>query len=122
MTFYEIIRIVVLVVALLAVYFAVTMITMKRNIKRVIQAFEERDALDAKGAVSIADLGIRKQDFLERIVKMRDNRIQALKFLMDAGIVSGNADGRIYLNKKKMYAFRREGNFTARFIIPPQDY
>ena len=56
MTLFEMIRIVVLVVALLAVYFAVTMITMKRNIKRVIQAFEERDALDAKGAVSIADL------------------------------------------------------------------
>ncbi|MDD3851513.1 MAG: hypothetical protein PHS13_07860, partial [Firmicutes bacterium] len=103
------------------VYYAASMFTIKRNVVKVIKVFEENNALAAKAAVSGESLGIRKQGFLERAVKRRDNRIHALQFMLNAGLVITTSDGRYYLNKKKMVAFRRDGNFVARFIIPPQN-
>lgn len=120
MAFSETFRWIAAIVVFIVVYYAASMFTIKRNVVKVIKVFEEKDALAAKTAVSIESLGIRKQGFLERAMKRRDNRIHALQFLISAGIVVTNADGMYYLSKKKMAAFRRDGNFVARFIIPPQ--
>jgi hypothetical protein len=117
----EIVRWIVVITGFVVVYYAASMFTIKRNVVKVIKVFEEKNALAAKTAVSGESLNIRKQGFLERAVKRRDNRIHALQFLMSAGIVITTSDGRCYLNKKKMAAFRRDGNFVARFIIPPQN-
>jgi hypothetical protein len=115
----ETIRLLVVFAALFVLYYAASMLTIKRNVVKVIKVFEEKNALTAKTAVSSESLGIRKQDFLERAIKRRDNRIHALQFLMNTGLVITTPDGRIYLNKKKMAEFRRNGNFVARFVIPP---
>jgi hypothetical protein len=120
MAFGETFRWIAVIVMFIVVYYAASMITIKRNVVKVIKVFEEKNALTAKTAASIESLGIRKQSFLERAVKMKDNRVHALQFLISAGIVVTNADGRYYLSKKKMAAFRRDGNFIARFLIPPQ--
>ncbi|MGI6697684.1 MAG: hypothetical protein GX918_00555 [Clostridiales bacterium] len=120
MAFSETFRWIAAIVVFIVVYYAASMFTIKRNVVKVIKVFEEKNALSAKTAVSIESLGIRKQGFLERAMKRRDNRIHALQFLISAGIVVTNADGMYYLSKKKMAAFRRDGNFVARFIIPPQ--
>ena len=121
MAFGETFRWIAIIVVFIVVYYAASMFTIKRNVVKVIKVFEEKNALAAKTAVSGESLGIRKQCFLDRAVKRRDNRIHALKFMVDAGVVSITSDGRYYLSKKKMAAFRRNGNFIARFIIPPQD-
>jgi hypothetical protein len=120
MAFSETFRWIVVLAAFIVVYYAASMFTIKRNVIKVIKVFEEKNALTAKTAASIESLGIRKQSFLERAIKRRDNRIHALQFLISAGIVIATPEGGYYLNKKKMAAFRRDGNFVARFIIPPQ--
>ncbi|HZX46685.1 MAG TPA: hypothetical protein VFF83_05390 [Clostridia bacterium] len=120
MAFNETFRWITVIVMFIVVYYGASMFTIKRNVVKVIKVFEEKDALSAKTAASADSLGIRKQGFLERAIKRRDNRIHALQFLISAGIVITTSDGRYYLSKKKMTAFRRDGNFVARFIIPPQ--
>jgi len=120
MAFSETFRWIAVLVVFIVVYYAASMFTIKRNVVKVIKIFEEKDALSAKTAASAESLGIRKQSFLERAIKRRDNRIHALQFLINAGIVITTSEGEYYLNKKKMAAFRRDGNFIARFIIPPQ--
>lgn len=117
----EIIRIVALIVGFLGVYYVASMVSLKRNVIKVIRVFENKKALTAKTAVSFESLGIIKQDLLERTVKRRDNRIHALKFLMGYEFVVTTADERCYLDKKKLATFRRDGNFSAKFIIPNMD-
>lgn len=117
----EIIRIVALIVAFLGVYYVASMVTLKRNVIKVIKIFQDKRALTAETAVSVENLGIIKQNLLERTVKRRDNRIHALKFMTGYEFVITTNDERYYLNKKKMAAFRRDGNFVVRFIIPHLD-
>src|SRR5690554_1849740 len=119
MAFNEIVRWIAVIVVFLVVYYVSSMLTLKRNILKVVKVFEEKKALSSKTAVSGEDLDIRKQSFVERAVKKRDNRIHALKFLINAGLVKATSDGRYYLSKKKMASFRRDGNIIVRFIIPP---
>lgn len=119
MGLYEGIRWILLGTLLIAMYYAVSMFTMKRNIIKVIKIFEEQKALSTETAVKIESLGIRKQGIFERAVKQRDNRIHALQFLINSGPVKVMPDGRCYLNKTKMATLRRDGNGMTRFIIPP---
>lgn len=117
----EIIRAIGFFIAVIAIYLAVLVITMKRNIKKVVQVFEDKNALSAKTAISAAGLNIQKQGIMERAIKKRDNRFHALKFLLDGGVVIITGDERYYLNKKKMLAFKNRLNFIGRMMIPDID-
>ncbi len=110
-----------LLITLIAVYLMVLVITMNRNIKKVVQIFEEKNALSAKTSISFTELNIQKQGIIERAIKKRDNRIQALKFLLDGGVVIITGDERYYLNKKKMIEFKKRLNFIGRMMIPDID-
>ena len=79
MAFGETFRWIAIIVVFIVVYYAASMFTIKRNVVKVIKVFEEKAALDAKTAVSIDSHGIRRQGFLERALKSRDNRIHDLK-------------------------------------------
>jgi hypothetical protein len=115
----EIIRIIALIGAFFGIYYVISIVSLKKNIIKVIKIFEKNNALTAKTAVSLENLGIIQQNLLERTVKRRDDRIHALKFLMGYQCVITSDNERYYLNKKKMATFRRDGNLIARFIIPP---
>jgi hypothetical protein len=115
----ETVRWIAVIALLFVVYYVTSIVTLKRNILKVVRIFENKNALSDKLAISSENLGIRKQAFLERAIKKRDNKIHALQFLINAGLVIVTSDGRCYLNKKKMAIFRRDGNVIVRFIIPP---
>jgi hypothetical protein len=117
----EIIRWAAAIAVLFGVYYATSIFTMKRNILKVVKVFEDKNALSSKTAVSGESLDIRKQDFLERALKKRDNRIHALQFMINAELVMTAPEGRYYLNKKKMASLRRNGNIITRIIIPDLD-
>ncbi|HOT21660.1 MAG TPA: hypothetical protein PLD67_03720 [Sedimentibacter sp.] len=117
----EIIYTISLLIALIAVYLMVLIITMNRNIKKVVQIFEEKNALSAKTAISYTELNIQEQGIIERAIKKRDNRSQALKFLLDGGVVIITGDERYYLNKKKMIEFKKRLNFIGRMMVPDID-
>jgi|LSQX01.3.fsa_nt_gb hypothetical protein len=117
----EIIRAIGFLIAVIAIYLVVLVITMKRNIIKVVQVFEDKNALSAKTAISATELNIQKQGIMERAIKKRDNRAHALKFLLDGGVVITTGDQRYYLNKKKMLEFKKRLNFFGRMMIPDID-
>ena len=112
---------IVFLIAAIAIYFIVAVITMRRNITKVVKLFEEKNALSAKTAISAADLNIKEQSFLEKAIKSRDNRPHALKFLLNGGVVITTGDQRLYLDKKKMPAFKNRLNPYGRMMIPDID-
>ena len=121
MKLYEIMRIIGIIIGGLGLYYLVLIITIKRNVKKVIKIFEEKNSLDVNSAISEGELGIKKQGFVERAIKSRKNEIHALKFLMEAGIVLVTSNGKFYYDKRKIVAVRKDGNFIGRFILPDID-
>ena len=117
----EIIYSIGLLITLIVIYLMGLVITMNRNINKVVQIFEEKNALSAKTAISYTDLNIQKQGIIERAIKKRDNRTHALKFLLDGGVVIITGDERYYLNKKKMIEFKKRLNFIGRMMVPDID-
>lgn len=115
------IYIIVVTTVIIAIYFIVLIITMHRNVKKVVRIFEEMNALSGKTAISASKLNIREQGFVERAIKKRDNRSHALKFLLDGGVVITTSEQRYYLDKNKMLVFRKELNFITRMMIPNID-
>jgi len=121
MSLSEIIRAIGFFIAAIAIYLVLLVITMKRNIIKVIKVFENKNALSAKTAISYTELNIQKQGTIDRAIKKRDNRSHALKFLLDGGVVIITGDERYYLNKKKMTEFKKRLNFIGRMMVPDID-
>ncbi len=121
MKFYEVIRLIGIIIGGLGLYYLVLIITLKRNVKKVLKVFEGKNALDLENAISEKELGIQKQSFIDRAIKSRKNEIHALKFLMEAGIVLATTDGKFYYDKRKIVQVRENSNFIGRFILPEID-
>lgn len=114
----EIINIILTFVVGISIYNILLIITMNRNVKKVVKIFEEKNALSAKTAINGIRLGIRQQSASERAFKKRDNRALALNFLFTGGVVSVTDDQRYYLDKNRMIAYKEELNFIASMMIP----
>ncbi len=111
----------IFIISLIALYFGILTFTMKRNVLKVIRIFEEKNALSPSTAITAEELNIRKMGVIDRAIKKKDNRHHALKFLMDGGVVVTTSYTRLYLNKKKMAAYKNKLNFIGRMMIPDID-
>lgn len=118
MSLEEIIYIIGLLIIGIAIYSVVLVITMKRNVKKVVKIFEEKNALSSKTAIDPIRLGIWEQDMMEKAFKKKDNRHLALKFLLNGEVILITVDGNYYLNKDRISAFKEELNFVGRMMIP----
>ncbi len=94
--------IVVIIVILLAVMFFVPQWRLKRAISQVLRILREHNAVDAKSARTIDELGLRPRGMLEGLLKGRDYKQYALNALMKAEIVQMSADGRVFLLEDKL--------------------
>ncbi|HVN22725.1 MAG TPA: hypothetical protein VMT71_02050 [Syntrophorhabdales bacterium] len=66
---------------------------------KVIRIFRQHGAVNAQGARTLADLGLAPLGFFDRLMKPRDYRPQALRFLKERGILHSTADGRFYVSE-----------------------
>jgi len=66
-----------------------------------VAIFERNNALDARSAKTIDELGLRPRTFLEGIGRIRDFKPYALQALMDAGVIKQTDGGRLYLSQDK---------------------
>ena len=74
----------------------------KRAIRRVVEIFRQQDALTSNRAKTIDELGLRRPDFVQRLMKGRDYKQFALQALIKQGIVQVTEDGRLYLVEEKL--------------------
>jgi len=75
---------------------------MKRAARQVIKIFRRHNATDSKNARTIDELGLRPPGMLERMMRQRDYKPQALDMLLQAGIIKATEDGRLYLSEEKL--------------------
>ncbi len=74
----------------------------KRAIDHVVAIFEHKNALDARSARTIDELGLRPPTFLEGLMRMRDFKPYALQLLMKAEVVLQTDGGRLYLSQDRL--------------------
>lgn len=81
----------------------------KRTLPKVIRTFRENNALDARSAKSISELGLQSRGMLGGMFRGRDYRQHALGVLMRAEIVQTTSDGRLFLVEGKLLETGLEG-------------
>ena len=79
-------------------------IRIKRAVNQVVAIFERNNALDARSAKTIDELGLRPPTFLEGIMRIRDFKPYALQILMKADVIHQTDGGRLYLSQDKLAA------------------
>jgi len=77
---------------------------LKRAIRQVISIFRKNNAINAKNAKTIDELGLRPRGMLEGMFKGRDYKTYALSALMRAEIVQQTEDERLYLLEERLSA------------------
>jgi hypothetical protein len=75
---------------------------MKRAIFQVIETFCRQDALERNHAKTIEELGLQPPVFLERIIRFRDYKPYALRFLVERRMIQITPDGKLYLVEKQL--------------------
>ena len=98
----DILPLILLVVAALAVMILVPRWFMTRAFSKVIRIFRENNAINEKNARTVEELGLTPPTFTQRLSRMRDYKPQALDLLRRADIVQMTEDGKLYLSEDKL--------------------
>ena len=98
----DILPLILLVVAALAVMIFVPRWFMTRALSKVIRIFRENNAINEKNARTVDELGLTPPTFTQRLSKMRDYKPQALDLLRRADIVQMTEDGKLYLSEDRL--------------------
>ena len=96
----------ILLIIILAILglFVLPRIRIKQAVNQVVAIFERNNALDARSAKTIDELGLKPRPFLEGMGRIRDFKPYALKILIDAEVVCQTDGGRLYLLQDKLGA------------------
>jgi len=82
--------------------FAIPRWLVKRAAHQVIRIFRKHNAISAKNAKTLDELGLRPRGFLDRMFRGRDYKPYALNALINAKIVHQTEDGRLYLSEDNL--------------------
>jgi hypothetical protein len=85
-------------------FYVLPRIRIRRAVSQVVAIFERNNALDARSAKTIDELGLRPPTFLEGMLRIRDFKPYALQILMNAEVVRQTDGGRLYLSQDKLAA------------------
>ena len=97
--------IIIVVLGLLAM-FVVPQFLLRRAIFKVIQIFQQHNAIGVKNAKAADELGLNPRTFVEGIFRGRDYKPRALQSLMQSEIVLMTEDGKLYLSEEKLISLR----------------
>ena len=93
-----------LVILAILGFWVLPRIRIKRATNQVVVIFERNNALDARSAKTIDELGLRPPTLLEGMLRIRDFKPYALQILMKAEVVCQTDGGRLYLSQDKLAA------------------
>ncbi len=100
----------VLAVACLVVLaLAVPIYRIRRAFGAVIKIFQVHHAVDTASAKTMSELGLKPQNFFDRVVSLRDFRPNALQALIEARIVRVTEDERFYLSEQDLVSSNLRG-------------
>jgi len=97
-TFFMILMIVIFIVVLLVLPQFLVM----RSAPKVIRIFRQKNAVGAKNAKTIEELGLKPRSVIENMLRRRDYKPRALQLLISADIVQMTEDGKFYLDEESL--------------------
>jgi len=97
-TFFMILMIVIFIVVLLVLPQFLVM----RSAPKVIRIFRQKNAVGAKNAKTIEELGLKPRSIIENMLRRRDYKPRALQLLISADIVQTTEDGKFYLDEESL--------------------
>jgi hypothetical protein len=90
-----------ILLALLVLAFFISGRMTRRAVIRVIEIFRQKRAIGIHQAKTIDELGLTPPGFLERAMRARDYKQNALKILIKNEIIHVTGDGKLYITEEK---------------------
>lgn len=102
----DILIIALIIIAIIAGMLGIPYLMMRRAVSSVIKVFQRNNAIDAKTAKTIDELGLSPRTMLQNMFRTRDYKPQALNFLIKGEIIQITEDGKLYLSEERLGASR----------------
>ena len=104
MTTRDIMFILVIGILALIAWFWIPQWLIKRNARKVVRIFREKNAIGIQNAKTVEELGIERHPLLKKIQQgkifsRRDWKPAALDFLIQSNIVMITEDGKLYITE-----------------------
>ena len=96
----EVLYFILLGIAFLLVMIFVPQLMMKRAIPKVIQAFRQDNAVGAKNARTLEELGLQPKGLLQTAGRLRDYKPRALQFLIGINVIQMTEEGKFYISEE----------------------
>jgi len=95
-----------LVVAVLffVVMMVFTQMQAKRTITNVLRMFRQHNALNAKNAKTVDELGVKSRTTLQKLFKPRDYRPTVIREMVKHGVILETEEGKLYLSEERLAA------------------
>ena len=74
----------------------------KRNTRKVISIFQQKNAVGIKNAKTADELGLTPKPFFQRMTSTRDYKPKALELLVQASVVCLTEDGKLYITDQSL--------------------
>jgi hypothetical protein len=90
---------VALILAMVAVAILLSRFLFRRAVRKVVSVFRQVGATSPTTAATVEELGLVPPGIFERVGRLRDYRPEALRLLVQAGVVKETQQGRLYLSE-----------------------
>lgn len=94
--------VIVLVIVFIVVALVLPQFLVMRTAPKVIRIFRQKNAVGAKNAKPIEELGLKQRSMIENVLRRRDYKPRALQLLIGADIVQMTEDGKLYLDEESL--------------------
>ncbi len=94
--------VIVLVIVFILVALVLPQFLVMRSAPKVIRIFRQNNAVGAKNAKPIEELGLKQRSMIENVLRRRDYKPRALQLLISANIVQMTEDGKLYLDEESL--------------------
>jgi hypothetical protein len=94
--------VIVLVIVFIVVALVLPQFLVMRTAPKVIRIFRQKNAVGAKNAKPIEELGLKQRSVIENMLRRRDYKPRALQLLISANIVQMTEDGKLYLDEESL--------------------
>ncbi len=109
----DMVLVVLLLVMLLLLAFTIPIFRVRSAMRAVVKIFRDNNITEPEKARTSSELKLNPKKFYERAFSVRDYKPDALKVLIESGIIVTTDDNRLYLSLQKL-----AGSHMKKYIEP----
>ncbi len=94
--------VIILIIVFILVALVLPQFMVMRSAPKVIRIFRQKNAVGAKNAKAVEELGLKQRSMIENVLRRRDYKPRALQLLLSANIVQMTEDGKLYLDEESL--------------------